>query len=361
MTRTHLRRWLAPVVTSGAVAALAIAPAALAGGTVHPRLPARTADQLLVSLQQAKVDGLSGTVRETANLGLPSLPTASTAGRGSSGSGASTAALSQVTDLLAGTHTLQVASAGPGRQRVAILDRLAERDIIHNGRDVWTYDSATRAVGHTILPAGQQDQPDATPVPLSPEQSARQALAALDPTTKVTVDRTTRVAGRDAYTLVLTPRDTGTLISRVELSMDAATSVPLRTLVFARGHRAPAIEVGYTSVSFHAPSASTFAFQPPAGVTVTQHTVTAHQDSRRTTTATDRSEPTTIGHGWTAVTRITGSPLGADEVHQLARVSTRVPGGNVVTTRLLSVLITDGGTVYVGAVPPGTLQRAAGM
>jgi hypothetical protein len=48
-------------------------------------LPARTAAQLLVDVQQARLDGLSGTVVQKSDLGLPDLPIAgASSGAGSS-------------------------------------------------------------------------------------------------------------------------------------------------------------------------------------------------------------------------------------------------------------------------------------
>ena len=70
---THLRllRWGAPVVAAAAVAAVASGVFAAAA---NPSLPAKTAGQLLVDLQGASVDGLSGTVVQDSDLGLPQLP-----------------------------------------------------------------------------------------------------------------------------------------------------------------------------------------------------------------------------------------------------------------------------------------------
>ena len=70
---------------------------------------------------------------------------------------------------------------------------------------------------------------------LTPQQAASQALAAIDPTTKVSVDGTASVAGRSAYELVLKPRDTRSLVGDVRIAIDAKTDVPLRVQVLAEG------------------------------------------------------------------------------------------------------------------------------
>src|SRR6478736_4007479 len=69
--------------------------------TAGDKLAPRTASQLLVDVQQARVEGLSGTIVQNADLGLPSLP-----GIGGSGS-------SDLTSMVSGSHTLRLWYAGP--------------------------------------------------------------------------------------------------------------------------------------------------------------------------------------------------------------------------------------------------------
>ena len=84
-------RWAVPaaalIATGGVIAGFQM-PVAQAS----PSLPARTAAQLLTDVATAKAPAMTGTVVETAALGLPEL----------SGNSAS------ITSLLTGTHTLQV-------------------------------------------------------------------------------------------------------------------------------------------------------------------------------------------------------------------------------------------------------------
>src|SRR3954451_14910655 len=80
-------RWLVP----SAAAVVVIGGGAAAGTTVasaDPSLPDRSAAQLLVDIQNAKVDGLSGTIVESADLGLPAIAgLAGGAGLGGAGLG----------------------------------------------------------------------------------------------------------------------------------------------------------------------------------------------------------------------------------------------------------------------------------
>src|SRR5690349_1435254 len=138
-------RWLVPV----AVAAAAVGGGALLNtlsAIASPTLPPRSAAQLLVDLQSARLDGLSGMVVQHADLGLPSLPIPG--GQGSS----------DLTSLVGGSHTLRVWYSGTGTAtdsaRIALFGTLGESDLIKVGRDVWTWNSKDKTATHRVLPAG---------------------------------------------------------------------------------------------------------------------------------------------------------------------------------------------------------------
>ena len=105
-------------------------------------------------------------------------------------------------------------------------------------------------------------------VPPTPQQLGRRILAAIGPTTVVSVRDNVTVAGQPAYQLVLAPKDSRSLIGQVTIAIDARHSLPLRVQVFARGASSPAVQAGYTALSFGAPAASNFTFTPPPGAKV---------------------------------------------------------------------------------------------
>ena len=146
-------RWAVPGVIAAAVAVtMGVRPVV---ADASPALPHRTAAELLASLPDAANHPFSGTVTTTARLGLPELP-GSVQGQH--------APLSAAT-LLTGTHTLRVWYAGPDRQRVALVGDLAEADVVHNGQDVWAWNSDTRGGVHLRLP----DHGSATKAPALPQ------------------------------------------------------------------------------------------------------------------------------------------------------------------------------------------------
>jgi outer membrane lipoprotein-sorting protein len=352
-------RWLVP---AGAAAVVAVIASGMLSADANPNLPSQTAAQLLASVSDAKVAGFSGTIVEKASLGLPELP--NVAGADSSTS---------LTSLLTGSHTTRVWYAGPTKQRVALLDSLGEQDVFHNGRDLWQWNSDTRTASHTLLPAEAATASPAQVPSVTPSEAASRALAAIDPSTTVTTDRTGSVAGRSTYTLVLTPKDTRSTVGSVRISVDGKTKVPLGVQVYPRGSDRAALDIAFTRVNFSVPDNDFFTFSPPAGVTMKQNAAPVLGGTH----VGAGGGYSTVGSGWTAVAKLTGAPslgeLGsqarkqgrqqADQAAGMLAALPQVSGswgkGRLLTSTLINALITDDGRVFVGAVGPDLLYAAA--
>ncbi len=387
LEKTPALRWAVPAVTA---VALVGGGSAITGihAIAGTGLPARSAAQLLVDVQQARLNGLSGTVVQKSDLGLPSLPSI-----GGSGGMAS----SDLTSLISGTHTMRVWFAGPDKARMALLGTLGESDVIHNGQDVWVWASQDKSAKHYVLPAhttaGQSkitpDMPGATNVPTSPQAAADQALAAITPSTKVTTSGTARVAGQSAYELVLKPKEATSLVKEVRVAIDGRRHVPLRVQVFAKSALAPVFEVAFSSVDFARPEAAQFAFNPPPGTTVTEaKTPTSGKASAGSKTKTVAPQaksadmPKVIGKGWGSVVVVkmsasTASPAGSTgasgtsnattdkTVAQLMKYAGLLPtvrgswgSGHLMAGTVFSALLTSDGRLVVGAVTPEGLYAA---
>jgi outer membrane lipoprotein-sorting protein len=394
-------RWVAPVAAIAVAGAVAVATTAAARADDHPVLPPITAEQLLTNALQPTTQSLSGTVKVGSDLGLPQIPGLSGTVGGSgvvpggaasiaAGSSSTSPALTGLATLLTGDHTLRVWADGPDRSRVAVITQGGESDVIRNGTDVWLWQSAGKQALHATLPATpstdhtgeltpaqqQELQKVVGQLPTTPQQAAQTLLTLAGPTTDVTLDATTSVAGRSAYQIVATPKDKGTLVARVVVAIDAETHLPLRTEVYSTQRSAPAVTVGFTSVTFAAPSADTFTFTPPASTTLQQwQAPTTEPQAPRHATGTAPKVSTT-GTGWATVvvahlpadalpsaggasTRpgaTAGSEAGALSI--LPKVSGSWGTGHALSGTLFSVLVTDDGTVAAGAVPVATLEGA---
>src|SRR5262245_59664390 len=127
LTSRPALRWLVPLAAAAAVIGGGAAIGALTAAA-DPSLPERSAAQLLVDLQTARLDGLSGTVFERADLGLPPLTGLGPPGGQNSVNGGS----ADLASLASGTHTLRVWYSGPMKARVALLGTLGESDVITN-------------------------------------------------------------------------------------------------------------------------------------------------------------------------------------------------------------------------------------
>jgi outer membrane lipoprotein-sorting protein len=335
--RNHALRWIVP---TGVVGVAAIIASGVLSAQAISDLPPRTAAQLLVDVEKAHVDGLSGTIVAKASLGIPALPSGAISGN--------------LLSLLSGSHTARVWYAGTDKQRFALLDTLSEADVFHNGRDIWTYNSSTHDATHMVLPAQSATQePPATTPTLTPEQAAEQALRAIDPTTIVSTDAARRVAGRAAYDLVLVPRDPSSRIGSVRIAIDGNTKIPLGVQLYARGDHSPAVDVAYTRIRYSVPDMSNFTFTPAKSVKIKEAPFPA--------AAQQGHHPvTTIGTGWTTVVRMRVADLGANGAEMaylqaLPRVSWAGGSGRLFDSRLVTVLVCDDGRLYAGPVDKSVL------
>jgi len=190
------------------------------------------------------------------------------------------------------------------------------------------------------------------------------------------VDSNVTVAGQAAYALVLAPKDARSLVGQVQIDVDGSNGVPLRLQVFARGASSPAFQVGYTDIHFVSPAPADLTFTPPPGAAVTQ--VNLSGAAGRGTKDHARPDVTTIGSGWLTVLELPSSMLtsgaqagsgghsngdSAAVLNTLLASATPVHGawgsGRLIRTSLVSVLMTDQGTTFAGAVQPSVLYAAA--
>lgn len=226
----------------------------------------------------------------------------------------------------------------------------------------------------------------------TPQQLAQDVLKAAGPTTDVSVGETAQVAGRDAYQLVLKPKQTGSTVASVQIAVDAKNGVPLRVQLLSSQGGKPIVDAGFTKVDFAKPSADTFKFTVPKGAKVTEG---AAEDAKGEHGGKDLKalesfpglggllggangkdgEVKVLGEGWATIARIdSGAGKGLKELENdknapkeakdlLNSLGDKVTGsfgeGRVLSTRLVNALVTDDGKVYVGAVTKDALVKAA--
>lgn len=402
-------RWAVPVVAVVAVG-LAFAAPPLFASADDAGLPTISPEELAAQVASAEPSPLSGTVVYTARLGLPELPFGDVGG-------------ANPVALLGGSSTMRVWSDGGDRSRVALLGATSEFSVVQDGPEAWTYSSTDDAVVHYSLDAADAArydeltaQAEAGELPVqgdlpTPEEAGRQAVGMARLSSTVTLDAQTEVAGRPAYQLVVTPTSDTTLVERIVVAVDAETSTPLRVQVWSTSDtKTPALEIGFTDVSFATPSDSVLAFSAPPGASTREVVVPLPEVPADAAAATSHSADkelpegvTVTGTGWDTVVEASGldvaalvagdpsaaaslpgvdktfgsqgaadlysefvpeegsgSPMGdLDTTALYDTLTTEVPEGRLLSSALLSVLVTDDGRVLVGAVPGATLQALA--
>lgn len=381
--RRKAARYVVPVAVVGVAAAtIGLVPAIADSG--DPDLPKISAQQLIEKIAASDVQQLSGTVKISTDLGLPDfggLENSLTGGGGSrsgSGDGSSADPTAKLTELASGTHTLRVAADGEDKQKLSLLEDAAEYSLIHNGKDVWGYDSASNEVFHaTADDSDGKGKGEREEVPATPKELTEDALKAVDDTTSVTVEGTAQVAGRDAYRLVIKPKDSGSTVGQITVAVDAKTGLPLKFTLTPASGGAAVVDAGFTQISYAKPAASTFDFTPPKGAKVTEEDATeapGHTDEdfdRDFAKGTGPEGLNVIGEGWDSIAAFDtggeGMPSGSEAGGAFGgfldslgdKVSGKFGEGTVFKTRLINALITDDGKVYVGAVTKDALVKAA--
>ena len=384
MKLSRRARWAVPG-TAVAVTAITVAALQIPAAQASPDLPNKTPAQLLASIStDAKVPPMTGTVVETASLGLPQLPQTGNA--------------TSMTSLLTGSHTMKVYYQDSKHYRLSVPQPSSETDVIANGSTVWLWQSASDSVTEFTgadQASAKKAVPQVTQTPLTPQQAANQVLAKVGATTLVSVQANVMVAGEPSYQLVLAPKDSRSLVGKVVIAVDGKYGVPLRVQLYAKGATSAAFQVGYTALQWVAPAPANFSFTPPKGASVdvvneaksasgskspsnttgfgsygkSWLTVVAFPQKDLTqgfgtTAGSSSSSSSSSGQQNIASSNNSGVSVSSQELLSALLGSAKpVHGswgsGTLVTTSLVSMLMT-GGEVYIGAVQPSVLYSAVG-
>ena len=303
---------------------------ALPGGAgAQPALPPVSPEDLVASVLKAEPGPFDGTVQLDNALGLPALP--------------------DLPQAANGVSTAQIWSGGDGKGRVQIPSPTGERTLVSDGTTFWAWNSDDRTVTKGTR------QPDQTRAQVAdPTKAATDVLAALQPTSTISVDGTDEVAGRPVYDLVLAPKPTErTLLREVRIAVDAQERMPLRLTVLGQGSTTPALQVGFTDLTFGPQDPARFTFTPPAGATV--------KDAPNRSAQQQRDKPTVVGDGWDRVVVEQVPQNNPDRAKSLAGLGTPISGswgsGRLIKTAVATAIITDDGRVAMGAVPEQVLSE----
>jgi outer membrane lipoprotein-sorting protein len=301
------------------ISVTAVAFALSTGPTPPPKpLPEAIHD----ALTGAPVSGVSANVQLTDHL----LEGANLTGGGEGSAGGQLASSPLVAG---GSGRMWVAK--DGRVRLELQSEKGDTQVLYDGHTVSIYDASsntlyrytppsqeeqaawakedTQALSHaTREPGGTLGiaQPEIQRAPQHHEiptvAKIEEAIAHL---THVNVSGATPtdVAGQAAYTVRVSPKETGSLIGGGELSWDAANGVPLRAAIYSSTSSSPTIELAATSISYGPVAPSVFEFTPPSNAKVEEIVLPKQNGSSADHSAHSGDHPhaTTYGQGVTSV------------------------------------------------------------
>jgi outer membrane lipoprotein-sorting protein len=166
---------------------------------------------------------------------------------------------------LSGPLSARVWYGGPTQLRAELQGENGDRIFVRNGSRVWIYDGAENTV-RTGEGVPERETPDEEPV--TPTEVNR-LLDELAPTSELSQQEPVEVAGRQAYVLVLSPRDErATLVDRAQMLVDSETYLPLRFAVYADERPDPVFSYQVSGLDVGPVPADLFDFQTPPGAEV---------------------------------------------------------------------------------------------
>lgn len=381
------KRWLPAVITPALIGAVAAFP--IQASAVD--LPDLSPEELMVMMQDAQPIEFSGVVLKTTNLGLPALELSSMLSEEEVErmrektpeefadfvpEVAASQELAKAMELITGEHRVRI-FVGETGMRAQILDRMSQRDLIVNSKEVWTYDSreqvATVAsidqqkVEQGRLSAMQQMEKYAAELGLdltNPQAVAEYVMSQVGDSSEVSVGTDHFKAGRTAYQLIVKPNSEVSLINSVVLSIDSETAVPLAAAIYSVEQTAPAIEVGFESISFGDQDESLFSFTAPAGATITNlDEIEKPEVPEAEKPSYEGEKPTMVGEDWDSVLVMPAGDMDMlaelEDNQLLSSLLKPVAGGVAFETPIMKVFIANDGRIFAGAVSLSHLQKLA--
>jgi outer membrane lipoprotein-sorting protein len=381
LRRLPLSRLL--LVCAGVIAIGASATAiafALGSGPTPPAKPlAQAAHDALTA---PPVEGVSASVKLTNKL---------VEGADLASGGGEAGQLSQSPLLSGASGRLWIAK--DGRVRLELQAEKGDTQVLYDGNTVTIYDASTNTLYRYTPPADKSvagetkntetsaDGSTSTTFIYRPDKAHQanaheppsvakieEGIARLSKHVDVSGATPTDVAGQAAYTLRISPKESGSLIGGAELSWDAVHGVPLRAALYSSTSSSPVIELATTDISYGPVSSSVFEFTPPPGAKIDEVTLPTGHDSNTPGGDRGHAHPnvTTHGHGVSAVDVIESKSKPGEKPLELPEGLPKVHINGTTATELPTALGTllgfeRSGVRYllVGSVTPQAIEAVA--
>ena len=192
--------------------------------------------------------------------------------------------------------------AKDGRVRLELQAEKGDTEIYWDGHTLSVFDASTNTVYRYVAPsetASGQPEPPGAQHEVPSLAKIEEAITNIKQHWDLSGAQASDVAGQPAYTVRVSPKESGSLIGGAELSWDANNGVPLRAAVYSSTSASPVIELAATGeVSYGPVDASVFEFKPPAGAKIQEIKLPEKSSSTTGTPSPDASSnPTVTKHG----------------------------------------------------------------
>jgi hypothetical protein len=172
------------------------------------------------------------------------------------------------------------------------------------------------------------------------------------------------VGGRPAYTVRVSPHESGSLIGGAELSFDSEQGLPLRLALYSSSSSAPVIELATEQVSYGAVESSVFNVTPPADAKVVEVKAPTKGGPAGTKAGSEQGKLTLHGKGAStiAVVSQSGKDAAKDPLAGLPQVSLGAHKASELRTQLGTVLsFESSGVRYLvgGFLTPSVVEAFA--
>jgi outer membrane lipoprotein-sorting protein len=346
------------------VSITAIASAVDSGPTPPAKPLAQAVHNTLAGAQGTKIEGVSANIQLTDHL-LEGASLATGSGGGSGGGGLTSSPL-----ITGASGRLWIAK--DGRVRLELQSQKGDTQIVYDGHTVTIYDAASNTVYRYTPPAHEgSSSPDEGPGQKHEVPSVakiEEAIAHLSKNADVSGATPTDVAGQPAYTVRVSPNESGSLLGGAELSWDANNGVPLRAAVYSSTGSSPVIELAATEVSFGPVESSIFEITPPANAKVQEISFPQdhHEGAANTSGEGEKPNVTTHGHGPATIAVLESKSNSAagksGSLEGLPKVTINGASASELRTELGTLLTFErSGVRYLvaGAVSPAAVEEVA--
>jgi outer membrane lipoprotein-sorting protein len=254
----------------GLVVVIGISVTALAfalgtGPTPPPKPLADAIHDALAGANGEPVQGISANIQLTDHL----LEGANL----TSGEGSGSGELLSSPLVTGGSGRMWVAKGG--RVRLELQSEKGDTQVLYDGPTVSIYDASSNTLYRYTIPpheggAGESSGSGSTTADHHEAPSVAKIEEAISHLDHVNVSGATPtdIAGQAAYTVRVSPKETGSLIGGGELSWDATNGVPLRAAIYSSTSSSPTIELAASSISYGPVAASVFEFTPPSNAKI---------------------------------------------------------------------------------------------